>query len=321
MSALRRRLRVGEIVPALVERVLGEGHYAVLVRGETVHAQSDLLLAGGVLYAVVEALRPKIRLRLIPLQSERSAEAMIRLADRHHLPLDVFAQQVLMTLLEADTLPANPGGFLADCRKLAALRPVASEIAWSALLRFCVFAPDPQAALNALLYLYARRDTLLPEPFDLPVPDEDALRFAWVFLRLDGATDHWRLAIPDDPLRTRLEGLHALLGALNAALAGVNVQVWLLPEAGRLRLMPVELQCAGGVCTCRAWARGEMLGEVRVQVQWGGGMARAALGFANSLAAGMFTGDVPALGALANGCGLPLRELRLEVERPAGGAA
>ncbi len=312
-------MKLGEIVPAKVSRVLSEGHYAITVRGETVHAQSHLALNEGELFVVVESLRPKIRLRLVPVQSSRSAEAMIRLALEHGLPLDPQTQQVLLALIEHGSMPPDIEAFVGGCHELSGLLPHGSQVSWELLLALATLpGGEGPPALDVLLELFSMRDTLLPEPFTLPVPDEDAMRYAWLLLRLDGVDDAFRLAVAPSPLRGRLERWRSLLGALNAVMEGVQLQAWLLPENGRLRLALAELHSSGGVDYCRLWVRTDVFNDIRVQLQWTTDTSRATLGFDNSVAARDFGQLRDSLrqevAATLPGCGL-----HIEVDHPLGG--
>ena len=311
---LCRRLKLGEIVPATVSRVLGDGHYAVKLRGETVLAQSHLALDKGVLYAVVECLQPKIRLRLIPLESAHAAEAMIRLALQHKISLDLTAQTVLGHLLRHGDVPADLPAFVNGCRALVSLLPRGAALG-PALLLALVSAPpgEGEPVLDVLLSLLSMQGQLLPE--DNPLPCNSAAH-AWLFLRLDGHDHAWRLVAPS-PLRERLERWHAVLGLLNANLQDVMMQAWLLPEGNRLRLELAELSSSGGVSTCRVWQRSEVFGDVRVQVQWSPDTARAALGFDNSIVAREFGRQRDDLQAQVADH-LPGCELRVEVDQPLG---
>ncbi len=125
VARLRSILHVGDILPAKIVDGLGEGRYIVEIKGQQVLAESQLNLDNKRHYIQVQALDPKINLRLVSLGSGGTTDQLIESATRWGIPLNLFNQYVLDRLYRKNPgRKRNPSGLLAFLFDIASLREI-----------------------------------------------------------------------------------------------------------------------------------------------------------------------------------------------------
>ncbi len=273
VSRLRSVLRVGDILPAKIIDGLGEGRYIVEVKGQQVLAESQLNLDNKRHYIQVEALKPKINLRLVSLNSGDTTEQLIDSASKWGIPLNIFNQYVLDRLYRRNPKRRkDPSKLLSFLLELSSLRETGDLIDFDDWIDI-LDEMDESDILLLLAHLRGGIESGKGTSDLRQLPEE----IIYLLYQLSGSDDDNVLSF-----------VNRLLEKKNKRIYG-----WMFPSG------PVTIEKAisseSGSIVYQMNYKSKMLDRIRIRLTCLGREKALTLGFTNSIVSGEFQKRIEAI--------------------------
>ncbi len=291
VSKLRAMMRVGDIFPAKIVEGLGEGRYIVQIKGQQVLAESHLNLENKRHFIQVQALHPKINLRLVSLQDGESMEFMVHSASRWGIPLNIFNQYVLDRLYRKDPKrKKDPTKLLSFLLQLTALRQGDDLIEFDDWIEAFNEMSDQDIQIVLNLLKQTRSSESKPRSSDEPQTlSED---FIYLFKQIG--------SMPDQQETTpETSGYQEALVCLNRALKvkDKHLYFWNFPSGKVFEAVLIEkaLHSENHSIVFQMNYRSKMLDRIRIRLYSINDTKAISLGFTNSIIAGELTKHLSAI--------------------------